>query len=363
MHPLQKRKVSVRILVFISVKSGLNLTTLLRIRALSRSLVNNLYAMRITVLDGYTTNPGDLSWEEIGRLGDLTVYDRTPRELTWERSAGSEILLTNKTVLNNELLRSLPDLRYVGVLATGYNVIDTVEARRLGITVTNIPAYSTSSVAQLTFALILELCFHAQRHSDSVMEGKWSGSADFTFRDYPLTELAGKTMGIIGFGTIGRKVCEIAMAFGMKVLASSRSRKDAPGCSGFEWADTDELLSHSDIVSIHCPLTPETAGMINIDRLMLMKKRAFLINTSRGPIIVEKDLAVALNEGIIAGAGLDVMAEEPPKADNPLLKAKNCIITPHIAWATLESRKRLMDQAAKNIKAFLEGSPVNVVNR
>lgn len=330
---------------------------------MSRSLVKNLYTMRITVLDGYTTNPGDLSWDEIGSLGDLTVYDRTPRELTAERSAGSEILLTNKTVLDNELLRSLPDLRYVGVLATGYNVIDTDEARRLGITVTNIPAYSTSSVAQLTFALILELCFHVRRHSDSVMEGKWSGSADFTFRDFPLTELAGKTIGIIGFGTIGRKVCEISMAFGMKVLASSRSRKDAPECSGFEWAETEELLSRSDIVSIHSPLTPETTGMINMSRLRLMKKNAFLINTSRGPVIVEKDLADALNEGIIAGAGLDVMAEEPPQEDNPLLTAKNCIITPHIAWATLESRRRLLDQAAKNVKAFLAGRPVNVVSK
>ena len=319
--------------------------------------------MKITVLDGYTTNPGDLSWDEISRLGELTVYDRTPRELTAERSAGSEILLTNKTVLNNELLRSLPRLRYVGVLATGYNVIDTDEARRLGITVTNIPAYSTGSVAQLTFALILELCFHVQRHSDSVMEGKWTGSVDFTFRNYPLTELAGKTIGIIGFGNIGRKVCEIAMAFGMKVLASSRSGKDTPEYTGFELTDTDDLLSRSDIVSIHCPLTPQTAGMINMNRLRLMKKSAFLINTSRGPIIVEKDLADALNEGSIAGAGLDVMAEEPPRAGNPLLTARNCIITPHIAWATIESRKRLLDQAAGNIKAFLSGSPVNVVSK
>jgi glycerate dehydrogenase len=319
--------------------------------------------MKITVLDGFTTNPGDLSWDELGRLGDLTVYDRTPPELTLERSAGSEILLTNKTVLTDHILRSLPALRYVGVMATGYNVINTAEASRLGITVTNIPAYSTNSVAQLTFALILELSFHVRRHSDSVMQGKWSGSVDFTFRDYPLTELAGKTIGIIGFGTIGRKVCEISTAFGMKVLASSRSRKDAPECSGFEWAETEELLSRSDIVSIHCPLTPETSGMINMSRLRMMKKNAFLINTSRGPIIVEKDLADALNEGTIAGAGLDVMTSEPPARDNPLLKAKNCIITPHIAWATIEARRRLMDQAAKNVKAFLAGKPVNVVSR
>ncbi|MBN2667373.1 MAG: D-2-hydroxyacid dehydrogenase [Bacteroidales bacterium] len=319
--------------------------------------------MKITVLDGYTTNPGDLSWDELGRLGDLTVYDRTPRELTAERSAGSEILLTNKTVLDAEMLRSLPDLRYVGVMATGYNVIDTDEARRLGITVTNIPAYSTSSVAQLTFALMLELCFHVQRHSDSVMAGKWSDSPDFTFRDFPLTELSGLTLGIVGFGNIGRKVCEIATAFGMKVIATSPSRRDAPECSGFEWAETDELLSRSDIVSIHCPLTPETAGLINMNSLKLMKKSAFLINTSRGPIIVEQDLADALNEGIIAGAGLDVLASEPPAEDNPLLRAKNCIITPHIAWATLESRRRLMDQAVRNIQAYISGSPVNVVNR
>ena len=319
--------------------------------------------MKITVLDGFTTNPGDLSWDELGRLGDLKVFDRTPRELTVERSAGSDILLTNKTVLEADILRSLPDLRYVGVMATGYNVIDTAEARRLGITVTNIPAYSTTSVAQLTFALMLELCFHVQRHSDSVMAGKWSDSPDFTFRDFPLTELSGLTIGIIGFGNIGRKVCEIAIAFGMKVIATSPSRKDAPQCPGFEWAETDELLSRSDIVSIHCPLTPETAGLINMNSLKMMKKSAFLINTSRGPIIVGQDLADALNEGIIAGAGLDVLAAEPPAADNPLLKAKNCIITPHIAWATLESRRRLMDQAVKNVKAFLAGSPVNVVNK
>lgn len=319
--------------------------------------------MKITVLDGFTTNPGDLGWDELGSLGDLTVYDRTPPELTLERSAGSEILMTNKTVLPDHILRSLPDLRYVGVMATGYNVINIDEARRLGITVTNIPAYSTSSVAQLTFALILELCFRVQRHSDSVMEGKWSDSPDFTYRDYKLTELAGLTIGIIGFGNIGRKVCEIAIAFGMNVIVTSPSRKDPPHCPGFKWAELDELLSRSDIVSIHCPYTPETAGLINMKRLKLMKKDAFLINTSRGPIIEEQDLADALNNCIIAGAGLDVLASEPPAKDNPLLKAKNCIITPHIAWATLESRRRLMDQAAKNVKAFLEGRPVNVVNK
>lgn len=350
--------------VFISAKSGLNLTSLnhecLKIKTFMNMTRNT---MKITVLDGYTLNPGDLSWDDLGRLGNLTVYDRTPPELTAERSEGSVILLTNKTVLDAAILRSLPMLKYVGVLATGYNVIDTAEARRLGITVTNIPAYGTPSVAQHTFALILELCLHMQRHSDAVMAGRWQESKDFTFRDFPLMELSGKTLGIIGFGNIGRKVCEIAMAFGMKVIASSPSRSNAPESGDFEWGEPDSLLSRSDIVTIHCPLTPETSGLINMSRLKLMKKSAFLINTSRGPLVVERDLADALNEGIIAGAGLDVLAVEPPPADNPLLKAKNCIITPHIAWATFDARKRLMETAVGNVRAFLSGSPVNVVNR
>jgi glycerate dehydrogenase len=319
--------------------------------------------MKIVVLDGYTLNPGDLSWESLSELGDLTIYERTPADQIFERSAGADILLTNKVVLNGDILRSLPRLKYVGVLATGYNVIDTEEAGRLGIVVTNIPAYSTSSVAQLTFALILELCLHVRKQSDAVMNGKWSRSVDFTYRDYPLTELASKTLGIIGFGNIGRKVCEIAMAFGMNVMASSLSQSDKESGSGFEWAELQELLSRSDIVTIHCPLTPETAGMINISKLRLMKRSSLLINTSRGPIIVEKDLAYALNEGIIAGAGLDVLSVEPPPHDNPLLGAKNCLITPHIAWATLESRTRLMKIAVQNVRAFLAGNPVNVVNK
>ena len=317
--------------------------------------------MKIVVLDGYTLNPGDLTWDGLRELGELTVYDRTPPDKVPERSEGADILLTNKTLLSVEILKSLPGLKYVGVLATGYNVIDVEMAAKLGIVVTNIPAYSTNSVAQLTFALILELCFHAQRHSDSVMSGKWSGSVDFTYRDYPLTELASKTLGIIGFGTIGKKVSEIAMAFGMNVLASSGSESDHSHRTGISRAGLPELLSNSDIVSIHCPLTPETAGMININTLRLMKRSAFLINTSRGPIVVEKDLAEALNEGIIAGAGLDVLSVEPPPEDNPLLRAINCIITPHIAWATLESRTRLMKMAVQNVRAFLSGSAINVV--
>jgi glycerate dehydrogenase len=319
--------------------------------------------MNIVVLDGFTLNPGDLSWDGLSDLGDLTIYDRTPSQQIFERSAEADILLTNKTVLSGDMLKSLPRLKYVGVLATGYNVIDIEAADRLGIVVTNIPAYSTGSVAQLTFALILEFCFHVQRHSDSVMTGKWSGSIDFTFRDYQLTELASKTLGIIGFGNIGQKVSEIAITFGMNVIISSGSKSDQPNGSRFTRVEIPELLACSDIVTIHCPLTSETAGMININSLRLMKKSAFLINTSRGPIIVEKDLADALNEGIIAGAGLDVLSVEPPPEDNPLLRAKNCIITPHIAWATLEARTRLMKIAVQNVRAFLAGSAINVVNQ
>jgi len=318
--------------------------------------------MKIVVLDGFTLNPGDLGWEGLNNLGELTVYDRTPSEKIHERSTGAEIILTNKTVLGSDMLKSLPQLKYVGVLATGYNVIDIVTADRLGIVVSNIPAYSTWSVAQLTFALILEFCFHAQKHSDSVMNGKWSESIDFTFRDYQLIELAAKTLGIIGFGNIGKKVCDIATAFGMNVIVSSRPGSASAFSSYPARVELPELLSRSDIVTVHCPLTLETAGMINIETIRLMKKSALLINTSRGPIVVEKDLAFALNEGIIAGAGLDVLSVEPPTEDNPLLKAKNCIITPHIAWATLEARTRLMEIAVQNVRAFIGGSPVNVVN-
>ena len=318
--------------------------------------------MKIVVLDGYTLNPGDLSWDGLRILGDMTVYDRTPREQIIERSREANIILTNKTVLDAEVLKSLSHLKYIGVLATGYNAVDTDAASQMGIIVTNIPSYGTYSVAQLTFALILELCHHVQRQSDLVVNGKWSRSMDFTFSDYPLIELASKTLGIIGFGNIGKKVSEIASAFGMKILAYD---KIYPGQMGFEnvtIVSLQDLLSDSDIVTLHCPLTDETAGLINIDTLRKMKRTAFLINTSRGQIIVEKDLAEALDAGIIAGAGLDVLSVEPPPFDNPLLKARNCIITPHIAWATHESRSRLMNIAVDNIKSFLAGSPVNIVN-
>jgi glycerate dehydrogenase len=260
------------------------------------------------------------------------------------------------------MLKRLPELKYVGILATGYNVIDLEEATRHGIIVTNVPAYSTGSVAQMTFALILELCLHVQRHSDSVMSGKWSACPDFSYREYPLIELASKTLGIIGYGNIGRKVCQIACKFGMEVIVAESSARNRPTQKNISRVGLAELLSKSDIVTIHCPLTPETRGMININNLRLMKPSAFLINTSRGPVVVENDLARALNEGIIAGAGLDVLSAEPPSPDNPFFNARNCLITPHIAWATLEARRRLIDIAVENVNAFIKGSPINVVN-
>lgn len=318
--------------------------------------------MKIVVLDGYTLNPGDLSWDGLRMLGDITVYDRTPRVQIIERSREADIILTNKTILDATVLKSLSHLKYIGVLATGHNVVDTDSARQMGIIVTNIPSYGTYSVAQLTFALILELCHHVQRQSDLVVDGKWSRSMDFTFSDYPLIELASKTLGIIGFGNIGKKVSEIASAFGMKILAYDKAYLVQQGFENVTMVSLQDLLSGSDFVTLHCPLTDETAGLINIDTLRIMKRTAFLINTSRGQIIVEKDLAEALDAGIIAGAGLDVLSVEPPPFDNPLLKAKNCLITPHIAWATHESRSRLMNTAVDNIKAFLAGSPVNIVN-
>ncbi len=319
--------------------------------------------MRIVVLDGYALNPGDLSWEPMRELGDIEIYDRTPEDLIIERARGAEILLTNKTPLNRETLSKLPDAKYIGVLATGYNVVDIDAAKEMGIVVTNIPAYSTDSVAQMVFALLLEHCNHVQDHSNAVRRGDWSNSKDFAFWNYPLIELAGKTMGIIGFGRIGQKVADVAEVFGMKVIGHSRTKTDQSHRLNFQWADDlDQLLRESDVVSIHCPLFEETRGLINMDRLRKMKSTAFLINTSRGPVIVEEDLAQALNEGIIAGAGLDVLSVEPPEKDNPLFTAKNCIITPHIAWATKEARERLMNIAVNNLKAFIKGDLINVVN-
>ncbi|WP_077921800.1 D-2-hydroxyacid dehydrogenase [Spirosoma sp. 209] len=317
--------------------------------------------MKIVVLDGYTLNPGDLSWEGLEKLGEVTVYDRTSADQVLERAQDADILLTNKTPLGEAVLKQLPALRYIGVLATGYNIVDVKTATEKGVVVTNVPGYGTASVVQLTFALLLELTLHVQRHSDSVRDGKWARSADFSFWDYPLIELAGKTMGIIGFGSIGEKVADVATAFGMNVIGSKRHRTDQSHRPNFRWADIPDLLEQADVVSIHTPLVPETKGLIDRQNLARMKSTAFLLNTSRGPVIVEQDLADALNEGVIAGAGIDVLSTEPPAADNPLFSAKNCLITPHIAWATQEARARLMEIAVSNLAAFQTGNPVNQV--
>lgn len=319
--------------------------------------------MKIVVLDGYTLNPSDLSWEGLEKLGELTVYDRTSADQVAERAKDAEIIFTNKTPLGEDILVQLPALKFIGILATGYNIVNTDVAKKNGIIVSNVPGYSTMSVVQLTFAMLLELTLHVQRHSDSVMDGKWARSADFSFWDYPLIELADKTIGIIGFGSIGEKVADVATAFGMKVIGSKRHHTDQSHRSNFRWADVPELLAQSDVVSIHTPLTPETQGLMNKDTLALMKPTAFLLNTSRGPLVVDQDLADALNNDVIAGAGIDVLSKEPPAADNPLFKAKNCLITPHIAWATKEARTRLMAITVDNLSAFINGNPVNVVNK
>jgi glycerate dehydrogenase len=319
--------------------------------------------MKIVALDGHSLNPGDLDWEGFKKLGELKVYDRTPYALTAERCAGAEIILTNKAPVGKDVLEKLPSLRYIGVTATGFNIIDTGTAKKNNVIVSNVPGYGTNSVVQMTFSLLLELCLHVQKHSDAVRAGKWSASPDFCFWDFPLVELAGKTMGIIGFGDIGEKVGDLATAFGMNLMGNRRHPTDQTHRKNFRWATVEEILESADVVSIHCPLSPETKGLINKESLKRMKKSAFLLNTSRGPIIVEHDLAEALNKEMIAGAGIDVLSVEPPPPDNPLFKAKNCIITPHIAWATKEARIRLMDTAVENLKSFLAGKPVNVVNK
>ncbi|GHU99848.1 glycerate dehydrogenase [Clostridia bacterium] len=317
--------------------------------------------MKIVVLDGYTLNPGDLSWDALKAQGTVTVYDRTPSEKAVERAAGCEIVITNKTPITKEVIDALPALRYIGVLATGYNVVDYEYAGRKKIPVTNIPAYGTASVAQLVFALLLELCHRAGEHSRSVLSGQWGKSADFCYWNFPQVELAGKTMGIVGLGRIGSQTAEIARAFGMKVIACGKSPKPLAPDARIGRRTIDEVFAAADVVSLHCPLFPDTQGIVNLQNLKRMKPTAFLINTSRGGLVVEADLAYALNTGMIAGAGLDVLSSEPPKPDNPLLTAKNCVITPHIAWATREARTRLMDIAVGNVKAFLAGKPVNVV--
>ena len=318
--------------------------------------------MKIVVLDGYGMNPGDLSWDMLGKLGDLTVYDRTAPKDVIERSADADILLTNKVIIDREVMRQLPSLKYVGVLATGYNVVDTIAAREKGITVTNIPSYSTSSVAQMVFSLLLAITNNVEHYSADNRAGRWSRNADFCYWDSPLTELAGKTFGIVGFGNIGSSVANIALAFGMRVMTlSSKSAEALP--AGVEKAESlDQLLSESDVLSLHCPLTDSTKHIINVSTLAKMKPTAILINTGRGPLVDEQALADALSSGALGGAGVDVLSCEPPTFDNPLLYARNCYTTPHLGWATVEARQRLMDIAVANVANFIEGSPVNVVN-
>ena len=317
--------------------------------------------MKIVVLDGYCLNPGDLTWDALRSFGEVEIHDRTPAAEAEARARGAALVLTNKTPLPAAVLERLPDLRYIGVLATGYNIVDVKAAARLGITVTNIPTYGTESVAQFVFALLLELCHHVGQHSDATRAGEWSRSPDWCFWKSPLVELAGKTMGIVGFGRIGRAAARIADAMGMRVIANDTCQANPPAWDGFRWAGVEELLRESDVVSLHSPLFPETQGMINTRTLAWMKHSAFLINTSRGPLVVDADLASALSDGWIAGAGVDVLSVEPPVSSNPLLSARNCLITPHIAWATREARARLMDLAIQNITAFLGGKPVNVM--
>jgi glycerate dehydrogenase len=309
--------------------------------------------MKIVVLDGHTLNPGDLSWDPLRKLGQCEIYERSSPEEIVSRSASADIVLTNKVPLNRAYMAGVPDLKYIGVTATGYNIVDVTAARERKIVVTNVPTYGTKSVAQMTFALLLELTQHVGHHAQTVREGRWSRSPDFCYWDYPLIELDGLTMGIIGYGRIGQAVGELAQAFGMKVITHSR-KKSAQ--------DLERLFRESDVISLHCPLTPETKHLINAQRLEWMKPTALLLNTSRGPLIDEPALAKALNDGRIAGAGLDVLAVEPPLADNPLFTAKNCFISPHIAWATRAARSRLMDASVENVRAFLAGKPKNVVS-
>lgn len=318
--------------------------------------------MKIVILDGYTENPGDLSWSGFQALGELTVYDRTPEDQIIERIGDAEIVITNKTPLTADTLRKCESIRYIGVLATGYNVVDVQAARKRGIPVTNIPTYGTKAVAQFAIALLLELCHHIGEHSDAVKRGDWTNSIDWCFWNHPLIELDGKTMGIIGFGKIGQSTAQIAQALGMKVLANDTYRIPELESDTLRYAELDELLAESDVVVLHCPLFPSTQGIINKNTIAKMKPGVLIINNSRGPLIVEQDLADALNSGRVAGAACDVVSTEPIQADNPLLTAKNVILTPHIAWAPKESRQRLMDIAVENLKAFLSGSPVNVVN-
>ncbi len=320
--------------------------------------------MKIVVLDGYAENPGDLSWAPLEALGEVTVYDRTSltdEKETIVRLSGAEIAVTNKTPITRRVIDACPQLRYITMLATGYNVVDAAYAREKGIPLSNIPAYGTAAVGQFAIALLLEICHHAAHHSDTVHAGKWAACADWCYWDYPLIELDGKTMGIIGFGRIGQQTGRIARALGMRVLACGSHPSDS-GRAIADYVELDALLAASDVIALHCPLFPETEGIINRETIRKMKDGVILLNNSRGPLVVEQDLADALNSGKVYAAGLDVVSTEPIREDNPLLTAKNCIITPHISWAPRESRQRIMDTAAQNIRAYLDGAPINVVN-
>lgn len=317
--------------------------------------------MKIVILDGYAENPGDLSWDCLDKFGDVTVYDRTPADKIVERARGAEILITNKTPLTRETLDRLPDVRFIPLLSTGFNVVDINACRERGIPVANIPSYSVSSVAQMTFAYILEFASRVGEHSRSVMNGEWASNPDFSYQVAPLCELKGKTIGVIGYGRIGRRVCALAKAFEMRVLVNTAHPEKYPGAD-VEFMSVDGLLPLCDFVTVHCPQTPETDRMVNAEFISKMKRGAFFINTSRGGEVDEQALADALNSGYLAGAGADVLSTEPPKADNPLLHAKNMFITPHIAWAAFETRQRLMDILVENIEGFLSGNLVNIVN-
>lgn len=319
--------------------------------------------MKIVILDGYTENPGDLSWEGFEKLGDLTVYDRTPADKIIERMKDADVVYTNKTPISREAIASSPKLKFIGVLATGYNVIDTVAAKEAGIIVSNIPTYGTDSVGQFAIALLLELCHHIGEHSDCVKAGEWTNNADWCFWKHPLVELSGKTMGIIGYGRIGQKTGQIAMALGMNILAYDEYQNKSLESEKCRYASLDELLQNSDVIALHCPLFPSTEGIINKDTIAKMKDGVMIINNSRGQLIVEEDLRDGLNSGKVGGAALDVVSTEPIRMDNPLLQAKNIIITPHISWAPKESRQRLMNIAVENLQAFLNNSPQNVVNK
>ena len=319
--------------------------------------------MEIVVIDGYTLNPGDNPWDELGELGDLTVYDRTSEDQIVERAKNAEIILTNKIPLMADTLEQLLKLRYIGVTATGYDNVDVRTASQRNIPVSNVPVYGTDSVAQFVFALLLELCHHIGRHDQAVKSGKWTKAKEFSFWETPQIELAGKKMGIVGFGRIGRRVGELAHAFGMEVLAQDIFHGDLPAYQPFTWMKIKEVFAAADVVSLHCPQTEDNFGFVNEALLDLMKPTAILINAARGGLVNEKDLTAALNSGKIAGAAVDVVSAEPIHADNPLLKARNVITTPHIAWATLAARQRLLQTSIDNVRAFLAGKPTNIVNR